>query len=86
MPSNTVQETKRCADLLIIIGFQIDANDVEGKISLLLDAWMSSNNYAFLAIVAHHDYIMKTSDHGMIPPTYCQHFIDKKIEELLIDG
>ena len=58
-------------------------NDVEGKISLSLDAWMLSNNYAFLAIVAH--YITKTGDLGMIPPTYCQHFIDKKIEELLID-
>ena len=58
-------------------------NDVEGKISLSLDAWTSSNNYAFLAIVAH--YIMKTGDLGMIPPTYCQHFIDKKIEELFIN-
>jgi len=28
--------------------------DVEGKISLSLDAWTSSNNYAFLAIVAHY--------------------------------
>ena len=58
-------------------------NDVEGKISLSLDAWTSSNNYASLAIVAH--YIMKTGNLGTIPPTYCQHFIDKKIEELLIN-
>jgi hypothetical protein len=58
-------------------------NDVEGKISLSLDAWTSSNNYAFLAIVAH--YITKSGDLGMIPPTYCQDFIDEKIEELLID-
>lgn len=58
-------------------------NDIEGKISLSLDAWTSSNNYAFLAIVAH--YITKTGDLGTITPTYSQHFIDKKIEELLID-
>jgi hypothetical protein len=57
-------------------------NDIEGKISLSLDAWTSSNNHAFLAIVAH--YITK-GDLGMIPPTYCQDFIDKKVEELLID-
>ena len=58
-------------------------NDIEGKISLSLDVWTSSNNYAFLAIVAH--YITKTSNLGTILPTYCQHFIDEKIEELLID-
>ena len=28
-------------------------NDVEGKISISLDAWTSSNNYAFMAIIAH---------------------------------
>jgi len=27
---------------------------VEGKISISLDAWTSSNNYAFMAIVAHY--------------------------------
>lgn len=28
--------------------------NVEGKISISLDAWTSSNNYAFMAIVAHY--------------------------------
>ncbi|KAN0131304.1 Ribonuclease H-like domain containing protein [Lactarius tabidus] len=28
--------------------------DVEGKISIAIDAWTSSNNYAFMAIVAHY--------------------------------
>jgi hypothetical protein len=28
-------------------------NDVDGKISISLDAWTSSNNFAFMAIVAH---------------------------------
>ena len=29
-------------------------DEVPGKISLSLDAWTSSNNYAFLAVVAHY--------------------------------
>jgi len=29
-------------------------NEVPRKISLLLDTWTSSNNYAFLTIVAHY--------------------------------
>jgi hypothetical protein len=61
-------------------------NEVEGKISLSLDAWTSSNNYAFLAIVAH--YIMKTGDLGMLHRYHLLTvavFIDEKIEELLID-
>jgi hypothetical protein len=28
--------------------------DVEGKVSISLDAWTSSNNFAFMAIVAHY--------------------------------
>jgi hypothetical protein len=28
--------------------------DVEGKISISIDAWTSSNNYAFMAIIAHY--------------------------------
>jgi hypothetical protein len=27
---------------------------IEGKIALSLDAWTSSNQYAFLAIIAHY--------------------------------
>ena len=34
-------------------------HEVEGKVSISLDVWTSSNNYAFMAIVAH--YIMKAS-------------------------
>jgi hypothetical protein len=28
--------------------------NVEGKVSISLDMWTSSNNYAFMAIVAHY--------------------------------
>ena len=38
-------------------------NEIKGKISLSLDAWTSSNNYAFLAIIAH--YINKNGNLGM---------------------
>ena len=36
---------------------------LEGKISLSLDAWTSSNCYAFLAIVAH--YVRNDGLYGM---------------------
>ena len=36
------------------------------------------------SFIANHPIAMAI-DLGMIPPTYCQHFIDQKIEELLID-
>jgi hypothetical protein len=36
---------------------------LEGKVSLSLDAWTSSNNIAFLAIVAH--YIANNGELGM---------------------
>jgi hypothetical protein len=29
-------------------------SNVEGKISISLDAWTSSNNFAFMAIIAHY--------------------------------
>ena len=35
-------------------------HDVGGKVSISLNAWMSSNNYAIMAIVAH--YITKASE------------------------
>jgi hypothetical protein len=35
-------------------------HDVEGKVSIFLDAWTSSNNFAFMAIVAH--YITKAGE------------------------
>ena len=35
-------------------------HEVEGKVSISLDAWTSSNNYAFMAIVAH--YITKAGE------------------------
>jgi len=34
--------------------FVMTQDDVQRKISISLDAWISSNNYAFLAIVAHY--------------------------------
>jgi hypothetical protein len=37
--------------------------DVEGKISISLNAWTSSNNCAFMAIVAH--YITKAGQLSM---------------------
>jgi hypothetical protein len=37
---------------------------VEGKISISLDAWTSSNNYAFMAIVTH--YITSAGQLGML--------------------
>jgi hypothetical protein len=37
---------------------------VEGKISISLDAWTSSNNYAFMAIVAH--YVTTSKKLGMV--------------------
>jgi hypothetical protein len=36
---------------------------LEGKISLSLDAWTSSNGFAFLAIVAH--YVTNEGEIGM---------------------
>lgn len=36
--------------------------DVEGKVAISLDAWTSSNQYAFLAIVTH--YITKDGNLG----------------------
>src|ERR1700751_2882222 len=36
---------------------------IEGKISISLDTWASSNNYAFMAIVAH--YMKKVGQLGM---------------------
>ena len=38
--------------------------DVDSKISISLDAWTSSNNYAFMAIVAH--YVTRSGKLGMI--------------------
>jgi hypothetical protein len=35
-------------------------HDVEGKVSISLDAWTSSNNFAFMAIIAH--YITNTGE------------------------
>lgn len=29
-------------------------SEVDGKISISLDAWTSSNNFAFMAIIAHY--------------------------------
>ncbi|KAF8237017.1 hypothetical protein L208DRAFT_1249491, partial [Tricholoma matsutake] len=39
-----------------------DTTNVEGKISISLDAWTSSNNYTFMAIVAH--YVTKAGQLG----------------------
>lgn len=60
--------------------------DVEGKISLSLDAWTSSNQYAFLAIVAH--YINKSNELGTTTASYCdcgELWLTPFTEELLID-
>lgn len=32
----------------------LNCQELEGKVSISLDAWTSSNQYAFLAIVAHY--------------------------------
>jgi hypothetical protein len=37
-----------------IVSYWNKQTNVEGKISISLDAWTSSNNYAFMAIVAHY--------------------------------
>lgn len=43
---------------------------IEGKISISLDAWTSSNNYAFMAIVAH--YITKDGQLSTLNNTLTQ--------------
>ena len=52
-------------------------------ISLVLDAWTSSNNYAFLAIIAH--YINKKGELGEHNSLYFNLNTDLTLEELLID-
>lgn len=56
---------------------------LEGKISLSLDAWTSSNRYAFLAIVAH--YITNEGECGEFPTVTCATTTNIFLEELLID-
>jgi hypothetical protein len=43
--------------------YKLLQTNVKGKISISLDAWTSSNNYAFMAIVAH--YVTKAGQLGM---------------------
>ena len=52
-------------------------------ISLALDAWTSSNNYAFLAIMAH--YINKKGELGEHNSLYFNLNTDLTLEELLIN-
>lgn len=63
----TVQEIKAmfvvrlpCLDIFPPYDF---SQALEGKVSLSLDAWTSSNSYAFLVIVAH--YITNEGQCGM---------------------
>ena len=45
-------------------------HDVEGKVSISLDAWTSSNNFTFMAIVAH--YITKAGQLEELLIDFCE--------------
>jgi hypothetical protein len=58
--------------------------ELKAKVSLSLDAWTSSNQFAFLAIIMHYvtnDWQLSMS----LPPFLCPTFNFASTEELLID-
>jgi len=78
-----------CKHLLLIHyhSYNLPQTTVEGKISISLDTWTSSNNYVFMAIVAH--YITNAGQLGMLNNPLSQESKGWRrkytIEELLID-
>ena len=70
MGKDSIEATKRMFQVrkhLLLFHYQAynpSQTSIEGKISISLDAWTSSNNYVFMAIVAH--YITKAGQLGML--------------------
>jgi hypothetical protein len=56
---------------------------LECKLSISLDAWTSSNGYAFIAIIAH--YITNEGKLGKYIFEHSHPWSDKSSEEILID-
>jgi hypothetical protein len=72
------REVNGCDARLIIV----QAHDA--KVSLILDAWTSSNGYAFLAIVAR--YITKDFELGeFVICSFLHHRLTLTVEEVLLD-
>ena len=55
--------TDTCKKKIVTEPFQLIVQSLKGKVSLSLNAWTSSNCYAFLAIVAH--YVRNDGQYGM---------------------
>ena len=58
-------------------------SNVDRKISISLDAWTSSNNFAFMAIIAH--FVTTEGVLGVFVSSLLGQFTKRYTEELLID-
>ncbi len=76
MANNTIEATKHMFLVCKYLQMMYNQTDnspqtnVKGKVSISLDVWTSSNNYAFMAIVAH--YITKAGELSMLINTLNQ--------------
>jgi len=57
-------QARKCPLLIHYHPYNPPQTTVEGKISISLNTWTSSNNYTFMAIVAH--YITNARQLGML--------------------
>jgi hypothetical protein len=70
MGQDTIEDTQKMFAVSYLPCFSIQSSlvrtqELECKVSISLDAWTSSNQHAFLALVAH--YITNDGNLGMSP-------------------